>query len=74
MWLVRQLDVFIYLLKRRRCLAVAMKCVSFTLLAVLSLSTVNAAAPNPVSRVAQLLKDLASKIDSELDNEESLYK
>merc|ERR1719247_2834369 len=50
-----------------------MKCVSLTLLAVLSLSTVNAAAPNPVSRVAQLLKDLASKIDSELDNEESLY-
>merc|ERR1719446_1755813 len=51
-----------------------MKCLSLiAVLAGLSLSPVSADSPSPVSRVAELLKNLASKIDSELDKEEDLY-
>jgi len=52
-----------------------MKCLlAVTFLAALSLSAAaSTGGPNPVSRVAQLLQNLASKIDSELDTETKLY-
>jgi len=49
-----------------------MKCsLQVVLFAVLSVSAV--ADQNPVGRVASLLKDLAAKIDSELDTDTDLY-